>query len=68
LALRNLVLEFGPGEYLDSFLIRPFYLAALPLVIADYALAIAAGTLLADVTYFVPVIFSYEARKKFLGE
>ncbi len=67
-ALRNLLLEFGPGEYLDSFVLRPFWLAALPLVVKDYMIAIALGTLLADVSFFLPVIFSSEARKKYLGE
>ena len=67
-ALRIMVLEFGPGEYLDSLLIRPFWLAALPLLLSDYAVAIAVGTVLADISYFAPVIFSYEMRKKYLGE
>lgn len=64
LQLRNLIVEFGPAEYLDSFLIRPFYLIFFPYVISNYSLAILIGTILADVTYFIPTIVAYEFRKK----
>lgn len=64
LQLRNLIVEFGPAEYLDSFLIRPFYLIFFPYVILNYSLAILVGTILADVTYFIPTIIAYEFRKK----
>lgn len=62
--LRNVIVEFGPAEYLDTFLIRPFYLIFLPYVMPNYSLAILAGTILADITYFIPTIISYEFRKK----
>lgn len=65
---RNIIIEFGPAEYLDSFAIRPFYLAIFPLLISNYSLAILIGTLLADVTYFIPTIISYEFRKKTLKD
>jgi hypothetical protein len=61
---RNSIVEFGPAEYLDSFAIRPFCLWFFPRFIHDYTLAVFIGTLLADVGYFVPTIFSYEFRKK----
>lgn len=61
---RNMLIEFGPAEYLDSFAIRPFYLSFLPFVIPSYSLAILIGTVLADITYFIPTIISYEFRKK----
>lgn len=62
--LRNIIIEFGPAEYLDSFLIRPFYLIFSPYTISNYSLAIFIGTILADVTYFIPTIIFYEIRKK----
>jgi len=61
---RNMIIEFGPAEYLDSFLIRPFYLIFFPYIISNYSLAIFIGTILADITYFIPTIISYEFRKK----
>lgn len=65
---RNMILEFGPAEYLDSFVIRPLYLVLLPSFISNYALAIALGTILADITFYIPVTSSYELRKKYLRE
>ncbi len=62
--LRNMIIEFGPAEYLDSLLIRPFYLSFFPFIISNYSFAIFIGTMLADVTYFIPTIISYEFRRK----
>ncbi len=59
-----MVMEFGPAEYLDSFVIRPFFLAVLPSIIQNYSAAIFIGTLLADFIFYVPTIVSYEFRKK----
>ncbi len=61
---RNTVLEFGPAEYIDSFLFRPFCLSLFPFLISNYTLAVFIGTVAADVVYFVPVIIAYELRKK----
>lgn len=62
--LRNSIVEFGPPEYLDSLVIRPFYLSLFPHLISNYTLAIFLGTLLANVTYYIPTIALYEFRKK----
>jgi len=62
--LRNLTIEFGPAEYLDSFLLRPFYLTVVPLFIPFYNIAIIVGTVLADITFYLPTILGYESRKK----
>ncbi|HLD05447.1 MAG TPA: hypothetical protein VJG90_07035 [Candidatus Nanoarchaeia archaeon] len=61
---RNLIVEFGPVEYLDSFVLRPFWLAVMPTLISNYTFAIFIGTILADITYYVPTIFFYELRKR----
>lgn len=65
---RNMIIEFGPAEYLDSTIIRPFYLAVLPLAITNYGVAIFIGTILADISYYIPTIISYESRKKLFKE
>lgn len=62
--MRNMFVEFGPAEYLDSFLLRPFYLSSFPYVIGNYPLAILLGSVAAEVTFFIPVIIFYELRKK----
>jgi hypothetical protein len=61
---RNMLVEFGPAEYLDSFVVRPLFLSVFPYLIADYSLAVLLGSIAADVTYFIPVIISYESRKR----
>ncbi len=62
--IRNMVVEFGPGEYLDSFILRPFFLSAFPYFFKNYSLAILFGGLTADISFFIPTIISYETRKK----
>lgn len=62
--LRKTFIEFGPAEYLDGFIIRPFYLSFFPYIIPYYSLAIFTGTMLANITYYIPVIISYELHRK----
>lgn len=62
--MRNMIFEFSPAEYLDSFLLRPFYLSVFPYFIENYSLAIFLGSLAADISYFIPTILAYELRKK----
>lgn len=62
--VRNMFIEFGPAEYLDTYVFRPFFFSVFPLFIPHYSLAILLGSLTTEITYFIPVIFSYEMRKK----
>ncbi len=63
--IRNSIVEFGPAEYLDSFVIRPFWLILFPFLIPNnYVLATFIAGMVANITYYVPVIISYEMRKK----
>ncbi len=62
--LRNMLFEFGPAEFLDTFFFRPFFMSVYPLFIANYSLAVLLGSLTAEITYFIPTIISYEIRKK----
>lgn len=62
--IRDMIVEFGPAEYVDSFVLRPLFLATFPLFISNYPLAILLGSLTAEITFFIPVIISYEFRKK----
>lgn len=65
---RNLILEFGPSEYLDSFVIRPLYFSVFPLFIDNYTLAIFLGSIVANITYYIPTIIAYEVRKKYVED
>jgi hypothetical protein len=62
-SLRALTCEFGPAEVLDTTIVRPGCTA-----IATPALGPAAGVLtakvVADVIFYVPVICTYELRRR----
>ena len=62
--LRALAVEFGVAEVLDSLLIRPALMYYLPRWLGHFAAGILLAKLLADVTFYIPAIFSYELNKK----
>ncbi len=66
--LRNTILEFGAGEYFDSFLIRPAAMYFFPKLIGNVPIGILLGKLSADVTFYIPTIISYELKKKYIKD
>ena len=62
--LRALVVEFGLAEVFDSFLVRPALMYYLPKAVGNLAGGILLAKLLADVTFYIPAIVSYELSKK----
>lgn len=62
--VRALVVEFGPAELLDSLLIRPALMVWLPRLLGSRNGGILVAKLLADVTFYIPAIISYELSKK----
>jgi hypothetical protein len=66
--IRNLVLEFGGAELLDSLLIRPAAMFAAIRLSGNLALGIALGKFAADLTFYLPAILAYELRQRFVGE
>ena len=66
--LKNLLLEFGIAEMLDSFFIRPFTMYFFSFVIKNIPIGILLGKLSADIIFYIPTIFSYELRKKYLKD
>jgi hypothetical protein len=60
---RELLLEFGPAELLDSLVIRPFAMA-VGVRLLGQASGIMVGKLAADVTFYLPVILTYETRRQ----
>jgi hypothetical protein len=59
-----LLLEFGPGELLDSFIVRPITIG-LATHYFGMELGVLVGKLSADVTFFIPTILIYEMRKSY---
>jgi hypothetical protein len=62
-AARDLVIEFGPAEALDSLVVRPAAMFAGTQVIGDLTLGTLAGKLVADVAFYIPAIAAYEVRR-----
>ncbi|TYZ14293.1 hypothetical protein FY528_00765 [Hymenobacter lutimineralis] len=62
--VRALVVEFGLAELLDSLLIRPALMVWLPRWLGHRAGGILLAKFLADVTFYLPAIISYELSKK----
>jgi hypothetical protein len=61
---RALFVEFGIAEVFDSFLIRPFLMFYIPRIVGKLSLGIIIAKFLADITFYVPAIISYELSKK----
>jgi len=66
--LRNLLIEFGPAEYFDSFLIRPFSLYIFPKLLNNLPLGLVIGKFAADFLFYIPTIITYELKNKFLKD
>lgn len=60
----GLFFEFGPGEILDSFIVRPVTIG-LGTHYLGMELGVLLGKLSADVTFFVPTILIYEFKKNY---
>jgi hypothetical protein len=65
--LRGLVVEFGPAELLDSFVVRPLamYLAARWL--GHAAAGVVVGKVVADAVFYAVAIVGYEMRRHVAG-
>ncbi len=64
--IRNLLVEFGPAEFLDSILIRPFFMYLFPVIIGNFAIGLFVGKIVADIVFYIPTIVMYELKKKHL--
>jgi hypothetical protein len=59
----NLLSEFGPAGALDTLLARPLAMG-LGVRVLGPVRGLVAGKLVADVLFYLPVIFMYERRKR----
>ena len=64
--IRNLVVEFGFSEFLDSLFIRPFSMYIFPILLGQFGIGIFVGKIVADIVFYIPTIIAYEFRKKHL--
>ena len=61
--MRDLLLEFGPAEVLDSLVFRPLAMF-LGVRFLGRDIGVVAGKLAADITFYLPVIMTYELRRQ----
>jgi hypothetical protein len=61
--IRALFAEFGLAEVFDSLLIRPALMYYLPIFLGDLVSGTIVAKLIADLTFYVPAIISYELTK-----
>ena len=62
--LGGLLVEFGPAEVLDSFVVRPLAMVAATRVVPDLGAAVVLGKLAADLVFYVPTITIFELRRR----
>ena len=61
--IRALFAEFGLAELLDSFLIRPALMFYLPILTGSLTAGSVMAKIIADTTFYIPAIISYELTK-----
>jgi hypothetical protein len=66
--LRALLVEFGIAELFDSLFIRPILMYYLPIWMDNLSVGVVFAKLLADITFYIPAIVSYELSKKKLRD
>lgn len=68
IVVKNLFLEFGFSEVLDSLLVRPACLFWFSRWMPEYGFGIVTGKIAADIIFYGPTIFAYEMKKKYLKD
>jgi hypothetical protein len=64
--IRDLLIEFGPAELVDSFLVRPFFMFLMPSLLGSFTAGILLGKVAADVVFYSLAIGAYELRRQYL--
>jgi hypothetical protein len=64
--VRDMLIEFGPAELVDSFLVRPFFMFLMPSLLDNFTAGILLGKLAADVIFYSLAIGAYELRRQYL--
>ncbi len=62
--VRALSFEFGIAEVIDSLFIRPTMLYFFPIWMGNRTLGTVIAKFVADITFYIPAIISYEFSKK----
>ena len=61
--LRDVSLEFGPAEVLDTVAVRPLAMYLGPLLVGSLTAGVVLGKIVADIVFYTLAILGYEARR-----
>jgi hypothetical protein len=64
--VRDLLIEFGPAELVDSLLVRPLFMYLMPSLLHNFTAGILVGKLAADVIFYGLAIGAYELKQQYL--
>ena len=64
--IKSLLFEFGPAEFIDSFVSRPFLLYIFPTITGNLMIGLLLGKLFADILFYIPTVFMYEMKKRLI--
>jgi hypothetical protein len=63
---RDMLVEFGPAEAVDSFFTRPLFMYLGPQLLHNVGVGLLAGKLVADLLFYTLAATSYELKKYWL--
>jgi hypothetical protein len=66
ITVRDLLIEFGPAELVDTVLVRPLLMYLMPILLHDFTVGILVGKLAADVVFYGIAISAYELKQQYL--
>ncbi len=61
---RDVALEFGSAELLDSLLLRPFFMYQAPLLLGHFASGIIVGKLAADIAFYAVALCAFQVHTR----
>jgi hypothetical protein len=64
--VRDLLIEFGPAELVDTVLVRPLFMYLMPSLLDNFTAGILLGKLAADVIFYGLAISAYELKQQYL--
>jgi hypothetical protein len=64
--VRDLLIEFGPAELVDTVLVRPLFMYLLPSLLDNFTAGILLGKLAADAIFYSLAIGAYELKQQYL--
>ena len=64
--VRDLLIEFGPAELVDSLVARPLFMFLMPSLLHHFTAGILVGKLAADVIFYGLAIGAYELKQQYL--